>query len=291
MIDEKHIEQFSAIFLEKGYTGEFYTDGVKKTDVKNCLKDYLQNQAVQRPVKEAFPFRLNSFIEGDQSSLHYTLCSFKIDYDQVGGLHLTGMQVFKQAGTETEVLNVSEQLKAWPDIPARDEVLTMDFHEANLPITQDAEIVKAMVKQPLVQAEHLDRFIQALHAKGYTGKFMAPRVPEKELAHTMLTYLNRWPGGIDNVNAFPVWLHTITQGSLITDLRTVCMMRVQYDPEHGFRPDQLRIIRFDARKGTSINEPAPVSLKSLQELPTAQKANALALQNQKTAKKNRRRKL
>jgi len=281
MIDERHVENFSKQFVEKGYDGKFFALNVEETDLKRCMNAYLKFFSGTEGYKNAFPMTLCSYVDVNEHNprSRYSLCVFGVDYDQVGGLHISSMKVYQLSDHKMKVAHMITQPCPVNAIPYKSELQ----HMAYLP----ERLFDKLPQLPVISAEHLDTFIRILDEKGYTGKFMAPDVPYNQLAHTMLAYLKERPVGIGNKNAFPVWLQTITQGSLITDQRTVCMMKVQYDPNKGFFPDQLRVIRFDTRKGVSINEVVPILLKSINDMPTAQKANALALKNQKTERKRR----
>lgn len=287
-INEKYLEMFTEQLTQKGYDGKFYAIHVEETDLRNCIDGFLDLQNGPGGSKYKFPMNLGTFADGARWDNKYTQCVFEVDYDQVGGLYIASMEAFQQSERGGEVVGI--KINVAGDIPSKAELLAMDFYAEKLRVRANERISKGFSRGPLLNAEHLDHFIQVLNSKGYTGKFMAPDVSERELAHTMLAYLKARPAGIGIQNAFPVWIQTITQGSLMTDQRTICMMKVQYDPGKGFVPDQLRIIRFDARKGMSINEPEPILLKSINELPAAQKANSLAIKNQKAERKRRRKK-
>jgi hypothetical protein len=271
-IDEREIDRLSTELNQKEYTDSFF--GTERSaDFKTYVQGYLQKQDEKVPIADAFPIRMANFLEGGPSTENYTVCVFKIDYDLIGGLSLHAETAYQRKDGEVNIVTAKTAPNTFLDIPSRLQLLAF-FKEAAIAI----------------QTRNLDGQMEVLQkqltAKGYD----APFFNAFEKVTDVKTLLNDHLTLHKDKNLqqiFPVWIGTIIAGTnLLVDERTLCKMRVQYDPEMGFDIDRLLYSKQQRKDGRLLAE-KEIKLSSIKELPTKAEINHKVDQAMKSIKKKR----
>jgi len=272
-IDEREIDRLSKEVNQKEYTGLFYGPH-GAADFKTCLQDYLASREEKIPVAELFPLRLVNFLEGGPDSKNQTVCVMKVEYDLVGGLDIYPITAYKQRADMVDILDANKQLKMFPDLPTRSEILAMEFSSPTL-------------QEQLKNLDgHLNVLQQHLKEKEYDGQFFNAY----EKITDVKTLLNEHvashikDGKIEQ--AFPIWIGANIAGNALDKERTLCKMKVQYNMREGFDINSIRYSKQQKENGRLVAE-KEMKFSSIRELPTKSEINKKVDQAMKSIKKTR----
>lgn len=272
-IDEREIDRLSKEVNQKEYTGLFYGPN-GAADFKTCMQDYLASKDEKIPVADLFPIRLVKFLEGEPDSKNKTICIMKVEYDLIGGLSIHATSAYKQRADMVDILDAGKQLKMFPDLPSRSEVLALDY------------TVLTIQDQIKNLDDHTTALRNELNAKGYDGPFFSSYEKFPDVKTLLNDHVASRSKDEKIEQAFPVWIGTSTSGSVMDKERTLCKLRVQYNPQEGFDIDRIKYSLQQKENGRLVAE-KEVKLSSIKELPSKSEINKKVDHAMKSVKKTR----
>jgi len=266
---EEQIKKLADKLHEKGFTGDFFTQGTGHTDAESCIKTYLENQPTGNSISSAFPMRLSTFLEGNQTMTNYVLGIFKVDYHGLEGLRFTGFQAYRQSDWGMDVLNVDAEMKVILDIPSRADVCSVDFNSSRSRAIEPLWSL-AGKDMPVITEKHMSDFTAFVCGKGYDGKFYGPTRQGMDLDAALLTYLTSKLTTNQQDNVFPFFMTTNIHFEPGNPLYISSRMEIDFERK-GFTIKSYTPISWNLNKGITFHEIIPVTIKSIRDLPGKEK--------------------